>query len=219
MTSSAGIQMDRIYRHQRHIYDFSRKFFLLGRDRAIAELAARPGETVCEIGCGTARNLIRLARRYPEARFCGIDASAAMLATARRAVARAGLAQRIRLRQGLAESLDPERDFGLAGGFDAILLSYTLSMIPPWQAVLHRAIRVLAPGGRLLVVDFHTQDALPGWFRWTLRRWLARFSVEPRSEAIEFLTRQARTQAAALSVRSLYHDYAFVVTYRLPVGA
>ena len=35
--------MDRIYRRQRHIYDASRKFYLLGRDELIAELAARLG--------------------------------------------------------------------------------------------------------------------------------------------------------------------------------
>ena len=37
MTGSA-VLMDRIYRHQRHIYNLSRKYYLLGRDRMIAEL-------------------------------------------------------------------------------------------------------------------------------------------------------------------------------------
>jgi len=50
--------MDRMYRHQRHIYDASRKFYLLGRDALITGLAPPKGGTILEIGCGTGRNLI-----------------------------------------------------------------------------------------------------------------------------------------------------------------
>ena len=59
------------------------------------------------MGCGTARNLIAIARAYPEARLFGLDASEAMLETARAAVRRAGLGDRITLIQGLAEHLTP----------------------------------------------------------------------------------------------------------------
>ena len=37
--SDAALLMDRMYRRQRHIYDATRKFYLLGRDGAIAALA------------------------------------------------------------------------------------------------------------------------------------------------------------------------------------
>src|SRR3546814_13610138 len=89
---SSDLAMDRMYRLQRHVYDLTRKYYLLGRDDLIADLAARPGETVCEVGCGTARNLVRMARRYPEARLHGLDASDEMLKSAHAALARAGLA-------------------------------------------------------------------------------------------------------------------------------
>ncbi len=59
--------MDRMYRFQRHIYDATRRFYLLGRERLIAELDVPPGGSVLEIGCGTGRNLILVARRYPNA--------------------------------------------------------------------------------------------------------------------------------------------------------
>ncbi len=65
--------MDRIYRHQRHIYDLTRKYYLLGRDALIRDLAPVPGDTVLEIGCGTGRNLILAARRYPDARFSSVS--------------------------------------------------------------------------------------------------------------------------------------------------
>ena len=78
----AGL-MDRVYRRQRHVYDFTRKYYLFGRDRLIRDLALEPGESLVEIGCGTARNLIAIARAYPGVRLYGLDASSAMLETAR----------------------------------------------------------------------------------------------------------------------------------------
>ena len=63
--SDAAALMDHMYRRQRHIYDLSRKFYLLGRDEAIARLRPAPGDKVLEIGCGTGRNLVKLAQTYP----------------------------------------------------------------------------------------------------------------------------------------------------------
>src|ERR1700691_3395778 len=99
--------MDGVYRRQRHVYDFTRKYYLFGRDRLIRGLALQPGESLLEIGCGTARNLIHVAPPYPQTELYGLDASAEMLETAARSVAGAGLGSRIRLAQGRAERLEP----------------------------------------------------------------------------------------------------------------
>ena len=74
--------MDGVYRYQRHIYDLTRKYYLLGRDRMISGLDVPAGGTVLELGCGTGRNIVLAARRYPDARFFGLDISAEMLETA-----------------------------------------------------------------------------------------------------------------------------------------
>ena len=72
--------MDGIYRYQRFIYDATRRYYLLGRDRLIERPWRCPTAAAClEIGCGTARNLIKAARRYPAARLYGLDVSEAML--------------------------------------------------------------------------------------------------------------------------------------------
>lgn len=63
--------------------------------------------------------------------------------------------------------------------FDRILISYSLSMIPDWQAALAEAVRHLAPGGQLAVVDFGQGEGLPDAFTAALRRWLALFHVTP----------------------------------------
>src|SRR5438067_2504401 len=67
--------MDGIYRHQRHVYDLTRHCYLLGRDRLITGLEPPAGGSVLEVGCGTGRNLIVAAARYPEAHFYGLDIS------------------------------------------------------------------------------------------------------------------------------------------------
>lgn len=185
--------MDRIYRHQRHFYDLTRKFYLLGRDRLIRRLAPPPGGQVLEIGCGTARNLVQAARRYPDAVFYGIDISAEMLATARQVVGRAGLAHRIHLARADAAAFDPVMLFGVSC-FPRIFASYSLSMIPAWPQAIDRAMASLPPGGELHIVDFGGQERLPTWFRGILRKWLALFHVTPR-DGLERVLRQRGTDA------------------------
>ena len=130
--ATAAEKMDAIYSRQRFIYDATRRYYLLGRDRLIGSLKPPLGGAVLEIGCGTARNLIRAAKRYPDARFYGIDISEAMLKSARTSVARAGLRSRVALGQGDATAFQPAALFGREA-FDRIYISYSLSMIPPWQ--------------------------------------------------------------------------------------
>jgi S-adenosylmethionine-diacylgycerolhomoserine-N-methlytransferase len=207
--------MDAIYRYQRYVYDVTRKFYLLGRDRLIGELAPRPGESVLEVACGTGRNLIAAARRYPRARFFGFDISTAMLETAGKSITRAHLGGRIRIAAGDATAFSGERLFG-TGSFDRIFISYALSMIPPWRAALQQALDALAPGGRLLIVDFGGQEGLPRWFKRLLRGWLMQFSVEPRDELSAELDRIAALPGYSVHHTQLYRGYAVyaVVTKR-----
>jgi S-adenosylmethionine-diacylgycerolhomoserine-N-methlytransferase len=213
---NTAARMDRMYQVQRFIYDPTRKFYLLGRDRLIERLRLRPGDHVVEIGCGTGRNLAALARRYPGAKLYGVDASAAMLATARGKLKRAGLEDRVMLAAGLGEELHPRRMFGLGRSFDAIVISYALSMIPGWPAVVERALAHLRPGGTLAIVDFGDQRGLPQWFRRALTGWLALFGVEPRRDMEEVLTHMAHERGAALAVEPLFGGYAVHATYQAP---
>jgi S-adenosylmethionine-diacylgycerolhomoserine-N-methlytransferase len=220
---TAAGRMDAIYRSQRHIYDLTRKYYLLGRDRLIAELAPPPGGTVLEIGCGTARNLIAAARAWPGARWFGIDISAAMLDTAGRAVRRAGLDGTVRLARGDATAFDLAALFGadepvdLARGVDRLFMSYTLSMIPDWRAALDQAARALAPGGRLHIVDFGQQERLPRWFGRLLFAWLARFDVSPRAELEAELAALADRHGLVLRFTRLFRGYAWQARLDRPV--
>ncbi len=171
--------MDRMYRMTRHVYDATRKYYLLGRDRMIRRLDVPASGRVLEMGCGTGRNLIEVARRYPTAEVYGIDISEEMLKTARAEIAKAGLSARIRVAQADATCVDPGALFGIAA-FDRVYFSYTLSMIPDWRSALVCAHGLIAEGGSLLVVDFGAGERLPGLFRRLLWQWLRLFHVTPR---------------------------------------
>lgn len=205
--TSAAAHMDAIYRYQRYVYDATRKYYLLGRDRLIAELTPPAQGRVLEIACGTGRNLIAAARRSPDARFYGFDISTAMLETARGSIARAGLEGRITVAAGDATEFTGAQLFGV-DKFERIFISYALSMIPPWREALQQALDALAPGGRLMIVDFGEQARLPLWFKRALRRWLARFSVTPRDGLTAELERIAAMPGYRVRRAQLYRGYA-----------
>lgn len=202
-----GRLMDGVYRHQRHFYDLTRKYYLLGRDRLIAGLSPPPGGSVLEIGCGTGRNLIEAGRRFPDARLFGVDISDAMLMTANASVRKAGMAERVCLRQGDACAFDAEILFGRAS-FDRVFISYALSMIPDWEAALAQAALCVAPGGRLEIVDFGQQESLPRIWKRSLFAWLDRFHVSPRAELASAIANVAGRIGATGQGRPLYRGYA-----------
>lgn len=105
-----------------------------------------PVNALLDLGTGTGRMLTLLA---PLARRAvGVDANHAMLAVARSHLEKAGLA-RVELRQGDLLAPPVER-----GAFDLVIIHQVLHYLedPAWA--LREASSLLAPGGRLLVVDF-----------------------------------------------------------------
>jgi S-adenosylmethionine-diacylgycerolhomoserine-N-methlytransferase len=205
----AATLMDRMYRHQRHVYDLTRKYYLAGRDEAVARLRPEPGDTVLEIGCGTGRNLIKAARAYHEARFFGLDVSREMLGAAAASIAHAGLSSRISITQADATAFDPLALFGHAQ-FDRVIISYALSMIPPWREALGQALDVVAPRGSLHVVDFGDCSGLPGPFKAALRRWLAAFDVSPRDDLAQTLAALSASRGLTSSAKPWRRGYAML---------
>jgi S-adenosylmethionine-diacylgycerolhomoserine-N-methlytransferase len=212
--SQAALRMDRMYAWQTGIYDFTRRPYLLGRDQLIESLAPPNGSRVLEIGCGTGRNLIHAARRWPKANFCGFDVSPVMLTKAREAIDKAHLEQSIRVTQADAVNF-PTMLFG-EEPFQRIYFSYTLSMIPDWIAALERAAAALPPGGSLLIADFGDQRDLPGWFRILLRGWLTMFDVTPRNDLEAVMRKLAGERGLHCDFHRLYRGYAFIAALRRP---
>jgi len=209
---TAGL-MDAVYRNQRHIYDLTRKYYLLGRDRLIRDLAPAEGSHVLELGCGTGRNLIAAAKQYPNVRFYGLDISEQMLETARANIEKAGLTDRISLVRGDASDPAAAKPLGVSQ-FERVFFSYTLSMMPIWCEALAVGLAHLAPKGRIHIVDFGQQEGLPVWFKALLVRWLASYHVSPRADLREELQRLARDNGATCSFKPIYHGYAVTAELR-----
>ncbi|CAH1666289.1 ArsR family transcriptional regulator [Hyphomicrobiales bacterium] len=116
-------------------------------EAAIIEVVgAKPVQAFLDLGTGTGRMLQLLAPLA--SRVVGVDASHAMLSVARANLERAGLAK-VQLQQGDIHALPVEHD-----AFDLVLIHQVLHYLDDPARALREAAAVLAPGGRLLVVDF-----------------------------------------------------------------
>jgi S-adenosylmethionine-diacylgycerolhomoserine-N-methlytransferase len=205
-TLSSAELMDKQYRFQRHIYDFTRTHYLFWRRRLIAELNPPAGGSVVEVACGTGWNLLRIAKAYPSAQLYGFDISRAMLSTATSATARRGLANRIQLAHGDATTFNLNDLFGIAAA-DRIVISYALSMIPDWQHAIERAVQQLAPGGALLVVDFGRMDTMAAAPRAAFLNFLAHYNVTPRRDLEAVLRSAAHRYNLALTFENATAGY------------
>lgn len=204
--------MSNMYRWTRHVYDATRRYYLLGRDPMLNDIAEQPAGSVLEIGCGTARNLRLLDQRAPQHTLYGLDASLSMLATARAKLDRTGCTERITLGHGVAQHLSPSEQLRTDGPFDLIFFSYVLSMIPDWPVALRAALRHLAPDGRLYIVDFWDQAALPDWLAGGLQRWLALFDVYPRPGLVAALRALDDCDHLSSTVTPVARRYAYRAT-------
>ncbi|MFT2212456.1 class I SAM-dependent methyltransferase [Rhizobium giardinii] len=208
--SSHAQRMDRMYRTQRHFYDLTRKYYLFGRDTLIRGLDVPAGSSVLEIGCGTGRNLALIGRRFPQARLFGLDISAEMLVSAEAKLGRPGRTKTV-LRVADATDFQPP-EFGETG-FDRIVISYALSMIPDWEKAIDAAIAALNPGGSLHIADFGQQERLPRLFQRLLQAWLKRFHVTPREAMVTVLTANAARFGDAVDFRPIGRGYAWLFVY------
>ena len=133
-----------------------RPVYRSARLAGIAGLRLRPADRVLDVGCGTGYNLPLLLEAVgPTGSVVGVDASATMLARASR---RAD--DRVHLVHGDAGGVGTL----LAGErFDALICTYALSVIAPWQAAWEQAFSLLRPSGRVAVVDLALPH--PRWLR------------------------------------------------------
>lgn len=145
-------QVRRIYDRLGRRYDLLRPAEETPKRAALALLAVRPGERVLEVGVGTGRVLVQLARAAAEGAsplVNGLDLSPTMINLANEQARAAGLAHAVELRVGDARAL-PYGD----ASFDAAFSSYVLDLLPAVEIAraLGELRRVLRPGGRLALV-------------------------------------------------------------------
>jgi demethylmenaquinone methyltransferase/2-methoxy-6-polyprenyl-1,4-benzoquinol methylase len=134
-------------------YDRYARLLSFGQDpRWRAFLVSRippDARRVLDVATGTAAVAIELARAEPDRTVVGVDQSPEMLAAGRERVSRAGLAGRIELRVGRAESL-PVGD----GEFDALTFTYLVRYVDDPGATLRELVRAVRPGGTVAMLEF-----------------------------------------------------------------
>jgi S-adenosylmethionine-diacylgycerolhomoserine-N-methlytransferase len=150
-------RLDSYYRAQASHYDAFRRRLLHGRGPLLDALGLSAGERVLDMGGGTGF-LWELAGPVTETlrAVTLIDLCPALLEVARARGARLGW-RNVHIEEADATTVEP-RD----APFDAVVFSYSLTMIPDWFRAIDRAIDLLRPGGRVGVADFYVARKWPG---------------------------------------------------------
>jgi trans-aconitate methyltransferase len=143
----------------------------------IARLNLRGDEHILDVGCGDGKVTAEIARALPNGSATGIDASAEMIAFAKRTFPR-------RQAPNLEFHVMDARKIRFARRFDFIFSNAALHWVDDHQQILDGAASVLKPGGRLVVScggKGNAQDvfvALRPEMR--LKRWRGYFRKMPR---------------------------------------
>jgi ubiquinone/menaquinone biosynthesis C-methylase UbiE len=116
------------------------------RGLVVARVAARPGDVVVDVGCGTGTLAALLHRDQPRARIIGVDPDPEVLALARRK------ASGVEWRQDMGDELTPD-------SADVVVSSLVLHQcpMPVERSILASMFAALRPGGRLVIADYGWQ--------------------------------------------------------------
>jgi phosphatidylethanolamine/phosphatidyl-N-methylethanolamine N-methyltransferase len=127
------------------VYDFTFEFVMRQGRRAAAAAASRPGGTILDVGVGTG---LELPMFDSATRLVGVDLSEPMLRRAANRVRRDKL--------GNVEGLVVMDAMRLAfddACFDAVVAPYVLTVVPDPGATLDELLRVVKPGGEIVLVN------------------------------------------------------------------
>lgn len=119
-------------------------------DDVLARLRLDGGETVLDLGCGAGLVTARLAARLPRGRVIAVDASASMVAEARR-----------RLGGNATAVVADLRDFSWPVPVDAVFSTATLHWVPDHGRLWQR-LRGLVRDGGAVVAQYGGRGNIPG---------------------------------------------------------
>lgn len=148
-------------------YDFLRTLVFLGQTRswyrqALVDLDLQPGMKVLDVGCGTGESTRFLTNSYQDIEVEGLDLSPGMLEVARKLDSVSNYFE-----GDVCHIQRPD------ASYDLVITAFTFRNFPDKQTSLQDMLRVLRPGGRLLILD-HFQPQHPVLWKQTYTFWMSR---------------------------------------------
>lgn len=142
-------------------YDFLNRFLSAGidikwRKKALKQLENLQPKTLLDVATGTADVAIMAAAQLRPEKIIGIDISDGMLDIGREKVKKAGLQNTIELLNGDSETISFNDN-----SFDAVTVAFGVRNFQNLEKGLSEILRVLKPGGKLVVLEF-SRPKLPG---------------------------------------------------------
>lgn len=160
--ASTSEQATRRYNRLSAVYALNAGLGSSSSAQALEHASLRPGDVALELGVGTGRDLIRIARRVgTTGRVIGMDISTGMMHQTRRYVKSSALGNRVQLYCGDACHVPLS-----VGSVDFIFCSRLLDLVdtPRIPDILAECHRVLRPGGQLVLVHMSKRGFGHSWF-------------------------------------------------------
>ena len=142
-------------------YDFLNRFLSAGidiswRKKTLLKLKKDNPQFILDVATGTADLAIMASRLLSPQKITGIDISEGMLELGRKKILQGGLQEQITLHTGDSEAIPMDND-----QFDAVTVSFGVRNFQNLEKGLKEILRVLRPGGKLVVLEF-SRPSLPG---------------------------------------------------------
>ena len=153
-TESKKEQVAQMFDNIAFRYDFLNRFLSAGidvrwRKKAIKQLVEIKPKTILDVATGTADVAIMASGILKPQRIVGIDISDGMLELGRKKIEKAGLEEKIELLNGDSEAINFNDNT-----FDAVTVAFGVRNFQHLEKGLEEILRVLRPGGKLVVLEF-----------------------------------------------------------------
>ncbi|MCQ2266757.1 MAG: bifunctional demethylmenaquinone methyltransferase/2-methoxy-6-polyprenyl-1,4-benzoquinol methylase UbiE [Bacteroidaceae bacterium] len=154
-------QVEEMFDNIAPTYDFLNHLLSLGIDRhwrraALDTLKVHRPQRMLDVATGTGDFAILAARRLSPQSLLGVDLSEGMMAVARDKVAKAGLDGVISFQKEDCLNLSLPTD-----SFDAITVAYGIRNFQHLEQGLSEMLRVLRPGGHLVIIELTAPRRFP----------------------------------------------------------
>lgn len=176
-THPTAAKVQNYYTWRASSYDAGSKFEIEHHLEAIRRAEIEEGQQVLEVACGTGRAAVDLAKAVgPTGHLDALDLTEAMLDKARAKIEALGLSSRVTFRQGNARAL-PYPD----ATFDVLYNGYMFDLIPldGFEPILKELMRVVKPGGKLVLVNMSKPDERRTFYEWVYERTWAVMPCRP----------------------------------------